>query len=69
MRQVGTEDDIREIQSVFCASPDVLAGDRLSQSKEKSARKCVWVDSSRSQLLSGDNAVTAGILRGLSASC
>lgn len=67
MRQAGTEDDIREVQSVFCASPDVLAGDRLSLSKEKSARKCVLVDSSRSQLLSGDNMVTAGMLKGPSA--
>lgn len=67
MRQACTEDDIREVQSVFCASPDVLARDRLSQSKEKSARTCVSVDSSRSQLLSGDNTVTAGTLRDLSA--
>jgi hypothetical protein len=29
MKQASTEDDIREVQSVFCASPDVLAGDRL----------------------------------------
>lgn len=67
MRQAGTEDDIREVQSVFCASPDVLARDRLSLSKEKSARKCVLVDSSTSQLLSGDNTVTAGRLKGPSA--
>lgn len=67
MRQAGIEDDIREVQSVFCASPDVLAGDRLSLSKEKSARKCVLVDSSRSHLLSGDNTVSAGMLYGPSA--
>lgn len=38
----------------------------FSQSMGKSARKCVSVDSSRSQLLSGDRTVTAWRPRGLS---
>lgn len=66
MRQAGTEEDIREAQSVSCATPDVPAGDRLSQRKEKSAQKCVSIDRARSQLLSSDRTVTAGMPRGLS---
>lgn len=36
----------------------------FSQSKGKSARKCVSADSPRSQLLSSDRKVTVGRLRG-----
>lgn len=66
MRQEGTEEDIREAQRVPCATPDVLAGDRFSQPKEKSARKCVSINKARSQLPSSDRTVTAGMPRGLS---
>lgn len=41
----------------------------FSQSKGKSARKCVSVDSSRSQLLSSDRTVTVRMPRDLCASC